>query len=218
MRRLRFWFAAAFHAPANQPAHFPKEPLNPCRYDTALRKDSWPQMVWLLSALNMASQRFRDRVCFTIYFSECPKRSATAKTKRILSKMICQRSLLHQSLLIACLLLSIAAHHASAVENTKPATQTRPNVIVILTDDQGWMDGQVFGHPYMKTPNIDRLAAAGTRYQQFYVSAPVCSPSRATFMTGRYPARDHMHHICLPTTKENDKEATPIIYHLISRW
>ncbi len=69
----------------------------------------------------------------------------------------------------------------------------RPNVIFILTDDQGWGDAANFGHPYLKTPNIDRLAREGTRYTQFYVASPVCSASRAGFITGQYPARWGVH-------------------------
>jgi len=70
---------------------------------------------------------------------------------------------------------------------------SRPNVIFILTDDMGFGDGKVFGHPYMKTPTLDRLAKEGTVFQHFYVSGSVCSPSRAAFMTGHYPARHHVH-------------------------
>jgi|TARA_B100000959_G_C14989003_1_gene626906 N-acetylgalactosamine-6-sulfatase len=57
----------------------------------------------------------------------------------------------------------------------------KPNVIFFLTDDQGWQDLACYGHPYLKTPNFDRLAREGTRFEQFYVNASVCSPSRAAF-------------------------------------
>jgi N-acetylgalactosamine-6-sulfatase len=69
----------------------------------------------------------------------------------------------------------------------------KPNVIFILTDDQGWGDAKFAGHPYLKTPNLDRLAREGTWLRQFYVAATVCSPSRAAFMTSHYPARHHIH-------------------------
>ncbi|MFZ5829881.1 MAG: sulfatase-like hydrolase/transferase [Planctomycetota bacterium] len=75
---------------------------------------------------------------------------------------------------------------------TAPAG-SRPNVIFILTDDQGWGDARFSGHPYVKTPNLDRFAAEGTWFKQFYVASTVCSPSRAAFMTGRFPARDQIH-------------------------
>jgi len=69
----------------------------------------------------------------------------------------------------------------------------RPNVIFILTDDLGWGDPKCFGHPFMKTPNIDRLAEQGAVFTQFYVNNPVCSPSRTAFMTGHFPARHRVH-------------------------
>ena len=54
----------------------------------------------------------------------------------------------------------------------------KPNVILILTDDQGYGDMGVAGHPCMMTPNIDRLAQEGTLFKQFYVNATVCAPTR----------------------------------------
>ena len=69
----------------------------------------------------------------------------------------------------------------------------KPNVIFILTDDQGWGDAKFAGHPYVKTPNLDRLTKEGTWLRQFYVAATVCSPSRTAFMTSHYPARHLIH-------------------------
>jgi N-acetylgalactosamine-6-sulfatase len=71
--------------------------------------------------------------------------------------------------------------------------KNRPNIIFILTDDMGWGDPKCFGHPFMKTPNIDRIAKQGTIFTQFYVNNPVCSPSRTAFMTGHFPARHRVH-------------------------
>jgi arylsulfatase A len=65
----------------------------------------------------------------------------------------------------------------------------RPNVIVILSDDQGSVDAGCYGAKDLLTPNIDALAARGVRFTQFYAAAPVCSPSRAGLLTGRYPLR-----------------------------
>ena len=65
---------------------------------------------------------------------------------------------------------------------------TRPNIIVILTDDQGWGDLGVNGNTNLRTPNIDSLAADGAKFDRFYV-CPVCSPTRAEFLTGRYHVR-----------------------------
>ena len=65
----------------------------------------------------------------------------------------------------------------------------KPNVIVILTDDQGTVDAGCYGGKDLRTPHIDSLAAQGIRWTQFYAAAPVCSPSRAGLITGRYPLR-----------------------------
>src|SRR5689334_10924930 len=65
----------------------------------------------------------------------------------------------------------------------------RPNVIVILSDDQGAVDAGCYGAKDLLTPNLDALAARGVRFTQFYAAAPVCSPSRAALLTGRYPLR-----------------------------
>ena len=63
----------------------------------------------------------------------------------------------------------------------------RPNVLVILTDDQGSVDAGCYGAKDLVTPGVDALAASGVRFTQFYAAAPVCSPSRAGLLTGRYP-------------------------------
>ncbi|QGN54148.1 sulfatase-like hydrolase/transferase [Novosphingobium sp. Gsoil 351] len=65
----------------------------------------------------------------------------------------------------------------------------RPNVIVIVTDDQGYRDVGFNGSPDIPTPNIDRIAREGVRFTRGYVAFPVCAPSRAGLLTGRYPAR-----------------------------
>jgi arylsulfatase A-like enzyme len=75
-----------------------------------------------------------------------------------------------------------------------PAAQrapVRPNFVVFLTDDQGYGDLSSFGHPTIRTPNIDRLAAEGIRLTSFY-AAPSCTPSRAQLLTGRYAFRSKM--------------------------
>jgi arylsulfatase A-like enzyme len=68
-----------------------------------------------------------------------------------------------------------------------PAAPAKPNVIFIMTDDQGSIDAQCYGARDLTTPGVDRLAAQGVRFTQFYSGAPVCSPSRAALLTGRYP-------------------------------
>ncbi|MBO9561118.1 MAG: sulfatase-like hydrolase/transferase [Niastella sp.] len=65
----------------------------------------------------------------------------------------------------------------------------RPNIIYILTDDMGFSDIGCFGGQFLPTPNIDRLAKSGRKFTQYYSAAPICSPSRAGFLTGMYPGR-----------------------------
>lgn len=72
------------------------------------------------------------------------------------------------------------------------AAVDRPNFVVIFTDDQGYGDLGCFGSKQVATPNIDRLAAEGSKLTSFYVAAPVCTPSRAALMTGCYPKRVNM--------------------------
>ncbi len=65
----------------------------------------------------------------------------------------------------------------------------RPNMVLVMADDQGWGDMAYNGHPVLKTPNFDEAAAAGLRFDRFYAAAPVCSPTRASVLTGRHPNR-----------------------------
>ncbi len=75
-----------------------------------------------------------------------------------------------------------------AFTSLPPAT-ARPNVVVILVDDLGWMDLSCQGSEYYKTPSIDRLATEGMRFTNGYAACAVCSPTRAALQTGRYPHR-----------------------------
>ena len=85
----------------------------------------------------------------------------------------------HVVLILVGILL--ASSHAVA--------ETKPNIVFIFADDWGWGDLSCHGHPYVKTPNIDRLAAEGTDFHRFTVASGVCSPSRTAVMTGHFPAR-----------------------------
>ncbi len=71
------------------------------------------------------------------------------------------------------------------------ACNAPPNVVIVLTDDMGYGDVGAYGHPLIKTPHIDGLAANGQRWTSFYSAAPLCNPSRIALMTGRMPARVH---------------------------
>lgn len=84
--------------------------------------------------------------------------------------------------------LAAAAVATSHVQADDTAAKPRPNILFIFSDDWGWGDLSCHGHPYIKTPNIDRLAKEGTDFQNFTVASGVCSPSRAAVMTGLFPA------------------------------
>lgn len=66
---------------------------------------------------------------------------------------------------------------------------SRPHIVFVFTDDFGWGDIGVYGGALVPTPNMDRMAREGMRFEQFYVASPICSPSRTGFMTGMFPSR-----------------------------
>ncbi len=68
-----------------------------------------------------------------------------------------------------------------------------PNIVILLADDLGYGDLGCYGHPTIRTPNIDRMAAEGMRFTDFYSGEPVCTPSRAALLTGRLPVRSGMY-------------------------
>ena len=69
------------------------------------------------------------------------------------------------------------------------AETDRPNIVVLFCDDLGYGDLRDYGHPTISTPNLERMAKEGMRFTQFYTAAAVCSPSRGSLLTGRYPPR-----------------------------
>lgn len=81
------------------------------------------------------------------------------------------------------LLLFFASFYTFA----KPKKEQRPNILIILTDDLGSHDLSYYGKRDIRTPNIDLLATAGMRFDRFYANSPVCSPTRASLLSGRYP-------------------------------
>ena len=86
--------------------------------------------------------------------------------------------------------LSIVA--ALALPVSSRAAERPPNFVFILMDDMGTTDLSCFGSKFYQSPNIDRLASEGMKFTQAYAACPVCSPTRASIMTGKYPARVHL--------------------------
>ncbi|HUG19857.1 MAG TPA: sulfatase-like hydrolase/transferase, partial [Planctomycetaceae bacterium] len=84
-------------------------------------------------------------------------------------------------------LLAAAILLASLVTATVRAANT-PNFVFFLVDDMGWIDPACYGNRFHETPNIDRLATQGMRFTNAYAACPVCSPTRASILTGKYPA------------------------------
>lgn len=92
---------------------------------------------------------------------------------------------LRKTFLIKLLLLAAACFQASYAQKKQPKRQ--PNVVFFLVDDLGWTDIEPFGSSFYETPNLNRLAEEGMKFTDAYVASPVCSPSRASIMTGKYP-------------------------------
>ena len=86
----------------------------------------------------------------------------------------------------ALLLMNAVNVHA---KTPTPPTPAAPNVLFFLIDDLGWRDLGCSGSDFYETPNVDRLASEGMRFTHAYAACPVCSPSRAAILTGKYPAR-----------------------------
>jgi arylsulfatase A-like enzyme len=85
------------------------------------------------------------------------------------------------------------AEKAVYLGGVAPASAEAPNFVVIFFDDLGWGDLSSYGNPLIRTPRIDALAAEGVRMTAFYSASPVCTPSRAALLTGRYPIRSNTH-------------------------
>lgn len=99
---------------------------------------------------------------------------------------------------------SLLGSQSNAEAAAKP-----PNFVLILIDDMGWVDCGCFGNRFHETPNIDRLASQGVRFTQAYAAAPLCSATRASIMTGKYPARLHITGAFVYPQGFAPQEATP---------
>jgi len=93
------------------------------------------------------------------------------------------------ALLIAGLATAGPGSVPSALEGESRSAQGRPNVVVVVVDDLRWDEFGAAGHPYLQTPNIDRLAREGAMFTSSFHAVPLCSPNRASILTGQYPSR-----------------------------
>jgi len=88
------------------------------------------------------------------------------------------------NLILILLLPGIASARAAQAQSAATST-AQPHIILVMADDMGWGETGYRGHPVLKTPNLDAMAASGLRFERFYAGAPVCSPTRASVLTGR---------------------------------
>lgn len=93
------------------------------------------------------------------------------------------------------------AQKQAYLKSIKPIAGKVPNIVLVLFDDLGFGDLSSYGNRLIKTPNIDALARRGMKLEQFYSASPVCTPSRAALLSGRYPERAHAaNHVFFPSS------------------
>ena len=109
-------------------------------------------------------------------------------------------------ILIASLFLCFLASCKEQTVSNKKTTPAKPNVILVITDDQGYGDFACHGNPYIQTPNLDDFHKEAIRLTDFHVS-PTCAPTRAALMTGRYTNRTGVYHTIAGWSllRENEK-------------
>ena len=91
--------------------------------------------------------------------------------------------IIHSTLAIFCCI------NSGCTQKTEEIKQDLPNIILIVSDDQGYNELGIYGREDIKTPNLDQLAREGARFTNFYVTCSACTPSRGSLLTGRYPQR-----------------------------
>lgn len=135
--------------------------------------------------------------------SPAPAQLAVARARRV----ACRWALP----IIGAVALTVPPLMARAVPAAGPngSPDTRPNIILLIADDLGWGDLGSYGHPVFRTPNLDRMAAEGQRWTNFYVSSPICSPSRGAMLTGRVETRSGLYGALNSVQVEGDPYGFP---------
>src|SRR5438477_64691 len=103
--------------------------------------------------------------------------------------------------------LAVVVMFATAATAADPLAGKKPNIVFVLTDDQGYGDISAHGNPILKTPNLDRLHAEGVRFTDFHVS-PTCSPTRSALLTGRHEFKNGITHTILERERLTLKATT----------
>lgn len=102
---------------------------------------------------------------------------------------------------LLCVLSLITVLFYSCNQKTTP-DDLRPNIVLIIADDLAWNDLGCYGHPHVRTPNIDRLASEGMRFDNAFLTASSCSPSRASIITGKYPHQTNAEQLHWPLPED----------------
>ncbi|HXE55800.1 MAG TPA: sulfatase-like hydrolase/transferase [Tepidisphaeraceae bacterium] len=129
------------------------------------------------------------------------------------------------------ILCTFAVVLGSIIQTARCQTTPRPNILLILTDDQGFGDLSSYGAKDLRTPNMDSIVARGMRFDNFYANCPVCSPSRAAILSGKYPDRVGVPGLVRTDPKDNwawlspDAALLPAVLHkagyhtaLVGKW
>ena len=168
------------------------EPVSvPCRQGAARRVAARGPLVFFCAQI---ARRWTGRI----------RRSARADEKReftmfqflAMTQAGCRRSfprhLLHRITTLAIMALAALIAQVIYTQPVNAESSDRPNIVLIMADDLGWSDLACYGSDLHETPNLDRFAQQGVRFTNAYAASPVCCPTRASILTGRFPARLHM--------------------------